>query len=66
VFPQRKLDGRDAMYVEAVYDSAREVLASGEFRQTVEAKKTDERTDSNQSGDVFADVKAQLEKDGLR
>lgn len=66
VFPQRKLDGRDSHYVEAVYDSAREVLASGEFRPTVEAKKTDERTDSNQSGDPIADVKAQLEKEGLR
>lgn len=66
VYPQRKLDGREPLYIDAVYDAARDVLASGEFRPTVEAKKTDERTDSNQSGDVFADVKAQLEKDGLR
>ena len=62
-----KLDGRDAMYVEAVYDSAREVLASGEFRPTVEAKQPEKRADSNANeGDVFARTKTQLEKDGLR
>lgn len=67
VFPARKLDGRDAMYVEAVYDSAREVLASGEFRPTVEAKQPEKRADSNANeGDVFARTKTQLEKDGLR
>jgi len=66
VFPKRDLNGRDAHYVEAVYDSAREVLATGEFRPTVEAKKPETRVDSNQAGDVIADVKAQLEKDGLR
>jgi hypothetical protein len=66
VFPQRKLDGRDEHYVEAVYDSAREVLASGEFRPTVEAKAPEVRADSNKTGDVFAEVKNQLEKDGLR
>lgn len=67
VFPQRKLDGRDPLYIEATYDAAREVLASGEFRPTVEAK-NEKRVDANtnQTGDVFTAVKDQLEKDGLR
>lgn len=66
VFPQRKLDGKSAAYVEATYDAACEVLATGEFRQTVEAK-NEKRADSNtDDGDMFAGVKAQLEKDGLR
>lgn len=66
VFPKRKLDGRDEHYVEATYDSAREVISNGEYRPTVAAD-VKPRTDSNtDGGDVFANVKAQLEKDGLR
>jgi hypothetical protein len=66
VFPARKLDGKSVAYVEATYDAACEVLASGEFRQTVESKTPEVRVDSNKTGDVFAEVKNQLEKDGLR
>ena len=65
VFPKRKLDGRDEHYVEATYDSAREVIANGEYRPTVAAD-VKPRTDSNPgSVDVIAATKAQLQKDGV-
>lgn len=65
VFPKRKLDGRDEHYVEATYDSAREVISNGEYRPTVAAD-VKPKTDANQTigGDPLADVKEQLRKDG--
>ncbi len=67
VFPARKLDGRDEHYVEATYDAAREVLASGEYRPTVAADvKAPARADAKTgSDDVIAATKAQLRKDGI-
>lgn len=66
VFPQRKLDGRDEHYVEAVYDSAREILATGEFRPTVEAKPSERADALDPNEDPIAAIKAQQIKDGIR
>lgn len=66
VFPMRKLDGKPAAYIEATYDSAREMLASGEYRPTVSANVETPRADSKTNGlGVIETVKAQLQKDGV-
>lgn len=67
VFPDRKLDGKSAAYVEAAYDTAREVISRGEYRPTVAADvKAPARADAKTgSDDVIAATKAQLRKDGI-